>query len=187
MKNIKNKSRRPRMIWNANLIAEDKKILEEFGLRRKREIWAAKSILREFRTRARELISLHDKKKEKELIDKLVQLGMLKENATLDDVLSLSLQTILNRRLQTLVFKRGIAKTQNQARQMIVHGHIEVDGRTINFPSYLIAVSEESSLKMFESSTKKFQAKEKPAPEAPVEKEGGAVPVVAEKAEETEA
>ncbi len=175
MRNIKNKSRRPRMIWNANLIAEDKKILEEFGLRRKREIWRAKSILREFRTRARELTALKDKKKEKELIDKLVQLGMVKENATLDDVLSLSLQTILNRRLQTLVFKKGIAKTQKQARQMIAHGHIEVGGRTVNFPSYLLPVSEEAELRMFEGSTKKFHAKEKPAaePVAPAEKEGG--------------
>ena len=178
MRNIKNKSRRPRMIWNKNLIAEDKKILEEFGLRRKREIWAAKSVLRDFRGRARELIGLKDKKKEKELIDKLVKLGMLKENATLDDVLSLSLQTILNRRLQTIVFKKGISKTLKQARQMIAHGHIEVDGKKISFPSYLLPASEESTLKMFEGSTKKFQAKEKPEPAEAV------APVVAEKAEE---
>ena len=155
------------MIWNANLIAEDKKILEEFGLRRKGEIWKAKSILRGFRRRARELTALKDTKKEKELIGKLVQLGMLKENATLDDVLSLNLQSILNRRLQTLVFKKGIAKTPNQARQMIVHGHIEVEGKTVSFPSYLLPVGEESSLKMFESSVKKFQHKEKPAVEMP--------------------
>ena len=176
MRNIKNKSRKPRMIWNKNLIAEDKKILEEFGLRRKREIWRAKGILRDFRGRARELISLNDKKKEKELINKLVQLGMVKENATLDDVLSLSLSTVLERRLQTVVFKKGIAKTQNQARQMIVHGHMEVDGKTMSFPSYLLPKQEESTLKMFESSTKKFQAKEKPIEtpktEAPVE-DGG--------------
>ena len=150
------------MIWNANLIAEDKKILEEFGLRRKKEIWRAKSILRGFRRRARELISLNDKKKEKELIEKLVQLGMLKGNATLDDVLTLNLQSVLNRRLQTLVFKKGIAKTPHQARQMIAHGHIEVEGRTVSFPSYLLPIGQEPSLKILESSVKKFQHKEKP-------------------------
>lgn len=80
--------------------------MREYGLRRKREIWKAESILREYRRRARELAAKKDKEGEKVLLEKLNRLGLLEKNAELDDVLSLSLEKILDRRLQTIVFKK---------------------------------------------------------------------------------
>jgi len=168
MRNIRKKFKRPRMLWNAAVIEKDKAVLKDFGLRRKKELWRSAAILRDFRQRARELNAEKDEKKEKELITKLVRLGMLKESSTLDDVLGLQLEDLLNRRLQTIVHKRGLAPTLKQSRQMITHGHIEVGGVRTSFPSFLIPVDKEASIKMTTSSAGKFEPKEKPEPkEAP--------------------
>ncbi|MFN3384470.1 MAG: 30S ribosomal protein S4, partial [Archaeoglobaceae archaeon] len=80
------------------------------------------------------------------VIKKLQKFGILKENATLDDVLDLSVENFLERRLQTIVFRQGLAKTVKQARQMIVHGHIEVDGRKVTCPSFIVLKDLESKI-----------------------------------------
>lgn len=133
------------MGWNVTLIAQDKAILEEYGLRRKREIWVAKAIVSNFRRRARELNAVKDRTKEAVLLEKINKFGFIKAN-TLDDVLSLDIKDVLNRRLQTLVFRKGLTATANQARQMIVHGHVIINGRKTKFPSYLVPLEEEDKL-----------------------------------------
>ncbi len=133
------------MIWDAELIAEDKSILGEYGLRRKKEIWAAKSLVSNFRRRARELNATKNKEKEIVLLEKINKLGFLQAK-TLDDVLSLTIKNVLDRRLETIVFKKGFSKTPMQARQLIVHGHVTVDGRKTTFPSYLVALHEEDKV-----------------------------------------
>jgi len=77
------------------------------------------------------------------LINKLVRLGILGPEAGLEDVLLLTVEVILKRRLQTLVFEKGFAKTIYHARQLIVHGHIQVGGKRINAPSYIVKSKEE--------------------------------------------
>ncbi|MCD6226301.1 MAG: 30S ribosomal protein S4 [Candidatus Aenigmarchaeota archaeon] len=138
MRKLKKQIKRPKRPWDKERIENEKKILKKYGLRRKREIWKAESILREYRRRARELAAKKDKEGEKILIEKLNRLGLLEKNAGLDDVLSLTLENILDRRLQTIVFKKGLANTPKQARQFIVHGHIAVEGKRDIFPSHLI-------------------------------------------------
>ncbi len=64
----------------------------------------------------------------------------------LDDVLALTVNDVLERRLQTLIFKKGHAKSINQARQVIVHGHVSVDKRKVVFPSYLVPLEEEKRI-----------------------------------------
>lgn len=147
MRRIRNKFRKPKRRWDKKAIEEDRKIMKEFGLRRKKELWAAKEMLRKFRQRARELIAVKDKEKEKALLHKLVKLGLLKEGQGLDDVLALTVRDLLERRLQTIVYRKGLANTPKQARQIVVHGHITIAERRTNIPSYMVAVDEEGLIK----------------------------------------
>jgi len=80
------------------------------------------------------------------LINKLVKLGVLGPDAQFEDVLLLTVEDILKRRLQTLVFEKGFAKTIYQARQLVVHGHIQVRGKKINAPSYIVKNTEEDMI-----------------------------------------
>ena len=139
MRKIKKKLKKPRQPWNKERIERENVLMKTYGLRRKREIWKAESILRSMRRRARNLAARRDKVREKILLDKLNKTGLLDKNATLDDVLSLTVENILERRLQTIVTRKKLANTPKQARQLITHGHIVVDGRKSFYPSFLIA------------------------------------------------
>ncbi len=136
--------------WEAERIRREKEILHKYGLRNKREIWRAETFLRRIREQARRLLAMAGEEqveKEKErLLKRLARLGILPENASLDDVLALTVEDILARRLQTLVYLHGLAKTPKQARQFIVHGHIAVDGRKVRTPSYLVRKEEEDKI-----------------------------------------
>ena len=77
------------------------------------------------------------------LIQKLVKLGVLGSDAGFEDVLLLTVEDILKRRLQTIVFEKGLAKSIYQARQFVVHGHIQVGGKKINAPSYIVKKAED--------------------------------------------
>ncbi len=147
MKRFRKKYKRPRKPWDKALLEEERKIMIEFGLRRKKELWRAKEELRKYRRMARELNARRDKEKEKILIQKLYRIGLLPStSATLDDVLSLTVRDLLGRRLQTIVYKKGLANTIKQARQFIVHGHVRINGRRIVYPSYLVRREEEDKI-----------------------------------------
>jgi len=149
LRRLKKKYKRPKKPWDKERIEEEKRLIEKYGLRRKREIWRAREILRRFRRRARRLAAERDKEKEKILLDKLYRMGLLDKNATLDDVLSLTVEDILERRLQTIVYKLGLAKTPKQARQFIVHGHIAFDGRRTVYPSMLVPRGMEDKISFY--------------------------------------
>ncbi|MEM5872477.1 MAG: 30S ribosomal protein S4 [Candidatus Aenigmatarchaeota archaeon] len=146
MKRQKKKYEKPLRIWDRERIEAEKKLLKEYGLRRKKEIWRMESILRKYRRIARNLAAKRDKEKEKILLDKLNKLGLLKPDASLDDVLALTVENLLERRLQTLVYRKGLANTIKQARQLIVHGHIALDGRRVRWPSMLIPLADENKI-----------------------------------------
>ncbi|MBI2233199.1 MAG: 30S ribosomal protein S4 [Candidatus Aenigmarchaeota archaeon] len=137
---------RPQKPYDKDRIEREKKLEQDYGLRRKKEIWRAEGVLRDFRGRARDLQAHHDKKKEKDLIEKLNKLGI--KCQTLDDILEANLNDLLSRRLQTIVHKKGLAHSPRQARQLIVHGHILVDRRRIRWPSYIIKQEEEGSVSL---------------------------------------
>jgi len=137
---------RPKRPYDKDRIEREKKLISEFGLKRKKEIWKAESILRNFRRRARELLGKPDEKKQKELFEKLNKRGF--SVRSLEDVLEIKIEQVLSRRLQTLLFKKGLANTPNQARQLIVHRHILVNGKKIRWPSYLVSVDEESAIEI---------------------------------------
>jgi len=135
----------PRMKWNKQRILADRKIMDEYGLRTKKELWKAETEVRELRKRARLLLAGRSDNfdvRKNELLGKLVTLGIFTKDHKIEDVLKLTLTDFLDRRLQTIVLRRGLALTPLQARQLIVHGHIAVNGRKRNIPGSLVRADE---------------------------------------------
>jgi len=148
----------PNRPWNKQRIERERGIVKTYGLRRKAEIWKFETVLRKFRRLARELAAKRDKDKEKVLVDKMIKLGLLSEGAMLDDVLGLNLENFLERRLQTIIFKKGLANSPNQARQFIVHGHVRIDERKITYPSYIVQKNEEEKIRVGVQAVKRAAA-----------------------------
>ena len=147
---------RPSHPWEGERIKAEKEILKKYGLKNKTEIWKATAKLRRFRRHARELqarVRYGDPqaiKESEELMEKLSRMGILYgENVALDSILGLDVETVLSRRLQTIVYLKGMANSMDQARQFIVHGHIAIDGRKVTVPGYLVKKSEEDSIAYF--------------------------------------
>jgi small subunit ribosomal protein S4 len=139
----------PRFPWQIDTLDAELKLLGQYGLRNKREIWRHKTLLSKYRGIGRSLLGMSTEERstqEKQLLDKLHRIGILSEESELDDVLDMSLEDILERRLQTLVFQRGLAQSIQQARQLIAHGHISIGGRKVSSPSYLVLKDEEEKL-----------------------------------------
>ena len=139
----------PRFPWQTDMLDTELKLLGQYGLRNKREIWRHKTLLSKYRGIGRSLLGMSAEersKQEKQLLDRLHRIGILAEEAELDDVLDMSLEDILERRLQTLVFQRGLSQSIQQARQLIAHGHISIGGRRVSSPSYLVLKEEEEKL-----------------------------------------
>ncbi len=140
---------RPRQPWDKERLDRERKVVATYGLKNKREIRVLERILREKRKNARDLLGMELAKRvsrEKELLGSVRKLGLLKGEGTVDDVLGLSVEEILERRLQTLVWRKNLAKTINQARQFIVHGHISINGNKVTIPGYLVSPEEEEKL-----------------------------------------
>ena len=148
-KKQKKKYTTPKFPWRSDILQSELKIMGEYGLRNKRELWRHKTMLSRFRGIARSLLGKPAEERvklESQLLRKLKRYGILSENAVLDDVLDLTVEDILERRLQTLVFRKGLAKTIYQARQLITHGHIAIGDRRVFSPSYLVQVDEEDKI-----------------------------------------
>jgi len=75
-----------------------------------------------------------------------LRLGIVADGSTLDDILNLKIEDILERRLQTIVMKRSNLKSPYQARQIVVHGHVSIGNRKINLPGYLVKKDEETQI-----------------------------------------
>lgn len=146
MKKARKKYETPPRPWNKERIEAEKVLTKNFGLKKKQEIYRAQSILRKYRRLARELTAKSDKEKEKIVIEKLIKLGLLNEEATLDDILGLTVENILDRRLQTIVLKKSLANTIKHARQLIVHRHVLIGEKKITYPSYLVPREEEDKI-----------------------------------------
>ncbi|MHA1982869.1 MAG: 30S ribosomal protein S4 [Candidatus Hodarchaeales archaeon] len=149
----------PRHPFNLERFTQEQQLMGEFGLRNKRELHRTRTKLRRYRQRARALLGQDEnapqrKREEKLLIDKLVKIGILKETQTnLDTILSLTVENFLERRVETVVLRKGLAATVYQARQLIIHGHIAIRGRRVNIPSYHLSLGEEEFVAYAPSST----------------------------------
>ena len=147
-KRPKKKYERPYKPWDRRVLEETNRLAGYYGLRNKRELWRMSHLSKKYRRIARELLAApeEERTKVKPILDKLKKLGIVGKDATLDDLLDLTVDQFLERRLQTIVWKKGFAKTPYMARQLVTHGHIRINGRRIKQPGYLVTLEEEETV-----------------------------------------
>ena len=58
-----------------------------------------------------------------------------------------NLMMMLERRLDNVVYRMGVGSSRPQARQLVLHGHVRVNGHKVNIPNYLVRVGDEVTLK----------------------------------------
>lgn len=138
--------------WQEDRIKAENELVKKYGLKNKREIWKARTKLRNYRGQARELrasvgrADVQSKKETDQLLIYLNRMNILPPNSKIDDVLALGIDSILSRRLQTLTYLKGLASTPNQARQLISHGHILIGDRRVTVPGYMVTKDEEGEI-----------------------------------------
>ncbi len=140
---------RPRSIWTSDQISSELYVVGSYGLRNKKELWKVQTEIARIRNQARALLAISTDirhEKETKLLNYLSRLGIVEDSSTLDDILNLKIEDILERRLQTLVMKRSNLKSPYQARQIVVHGHVSIGDRKINLPGYLVKKDEETQI-----------------------------------------
>lgn len=140
---------RPNHPWQKTRIESERVLKAKYGLKNMREIWKMISLLKKFKDQAKNLAAGSGSQVDKEksqLLHRAASLGLLTASQGLDDVLGLTTENVMDRRLQTVVFKKGLARSMEQSRQFIVHQHIMLGATKITAPGYIVKISEESSI-----------------------------------------
>ena len=146
-RHLKKKFKKPKHPFQKERIKEELEFLGKYGLRNKREFWKSRTTLSNWRRLARKSRTLPKEKAveaQQTLIRKLNRLGIIGADAAFEDILLLTVDVVLKRRLQTMVYEKGLASTVHQARQYITHGHIQIGGKKIDAPSYIVKRDEEN-------------------------------------------
>ncbi len=155
-KKQKKKYKTPLHPWRKERIEIEKGLFKKYGLKNKKEVWKSETKLRLFKKQAKRLIKgigEQTRVEQEQLLNKLDSLNLLNKTAKLEEVLNLTLKNILDRRLQSFVYKLGLAKTIRQARQFVVHGNIFINNKKVDVPSYLIKKDEEDKIMFNPAST----------------------------------
>ena len=151
----RSKTQTPTHPWKQARIDEEHALKEKYGLKKvggMKEIWREKSSLRRHRNQAMKLIGRvdtsegHFAREKIDLVNSLCRQGLLVEGANIDDVLQINVEHMLSRRLQSVVYYRGLAPSMRAARNMIVHGHISIGEQKMTVPGYHIRKHEEENL-----------------------------------------
>ena len=147
----------PNHPFQGERISEEHSLLDRYGLQNKEELWRAQSELRGYRREARNVLAQRAQGETEateggEFVSHLQRIGVLDEGDELDDVLLLDVTDVLERRLQTVAYRKGLGNTPQQARQFVVHGHVTVDGRRVQAPSYKVEVAEQETVQFDENS-----------------------------------
>lgn len=138
--------------WKEDRIKSERELLKKYGLKNHKEVWKAKTYLGRHRHQARELLAKMGakdpqvKKESDQLLLHLTRIGVLPAASSLDDVLALETESVLSRRLQTLVYLKGLSTTPDHSRQLINHGHIAINKRKVTIPSYMVTKDEENEI-----------------------------------------
>lgn len=163
-KRIRRKYETPSQMWDPERIKTEHDFRDRYGLNSLHELWVLESELRRIRKNAREVPAGRAKESVgKDIIARLSRYGIVRGDATLDDLLVINLDALLERRLQTLVFKKGLAKSEKQARQLITHGLIAINGRRSSSPGRLVLEREETGIGYY----KPVNINTQPAPVVP--------------------
>ncbi len=139
----------PKRPFDSDRFEQELEYIGNYGLRNKRELWRARTELSRYRRTARNLLaqSIEERAQtERELVEMLVKRGILTKEPNLDHVLDLTLEDLLERRLQTIVFRKGLACSVHHARQLVTHGHIALNTSRVTTPSRIITLEEEEHI-----------------------------------------
>lgn len=154
MRKQRKKYKRPTNLFSPLRIESDRGLVKKYGLKNRTEIWRAESKVSRFRNQAKKIIVLPEK--QKTFFEKLEKIGIIKKTSesTIDAVLSLKKEDLLERRLQTIVFKLRLAKTPNEARQLITHRKIKISNKIVTIPSYIVKLEEENKISLVKQEKK---------------------------------
>ena len=153
---LRKKYSKPSHPWQKLRIEEERVLMTEYGFKNKTELWKLNSKLRNFKTQVKLLVPKNDdlaEKQKQQLLNKLQKLNLIQENAVLEDILALTFKDMCERRLQTIVLKKGLARSINQARQFVTHGHILIGENKITAPNYMVNSDEELMITFAQNST----------------------------------
>jgi len=134
---------RPKKPFELGRIKDENILLAKYGLKNKREIWKTTAKVNYFRHRAMDLSDSPQEEKNI-LFNKLKNIGLNVSSTA--DVLALTIEDLLNRRLQTIVFKKAHASSIKQARQFITHRKVLINNKVNNVPGYIVSIEEEKNL-----------------------------------------
>merc|ERR1739847_32049 len=146
LRNFSKTSKRPRRSYDKERLDAELKLIGTYGLKNKREIWRVGLVLSKVRAVARQLLTLEERDPQRvfqgqALMRRMIRYGILDEDKQrLDYVLALKIEDFMERRLQTLVFKRGLAKSIHHARVLIRQKHIRVGRQIVDIPSFMVRV-----------------------------------------------
>ncbi len=157
IKKFRKKYETPMHPWQRERLIEEKEYVLNYGFKNKKEIWKEIAKLKKARLQAKKIIanktSEQALKEKDQLLARLIKFGLLMKDSTIEDVLGLKATNFFERRLQTVIVRKGLARSVSQARQFIVHGHILIGDQKVSSPSYMVSLAEESKLSFNANST----------------------------------
>ena len=152
IKKQRKKYNTPTHPWQAERLKEESEYVKNYGFKNKKEIWKIIAKLENYKNQVKKIIeskgSQQMLKEKEQLMAKLLNYGLITKTSKMEDILELTPKDLMDKRLQTVIYKKNLAKSLKQSRQFIAHGHVLIKGKKLTVPSYLVNLEEESKISL---------------------------------------